>query len=69
MAREVPLAGVDVDRGGGPLTDVDPCKIQRASSNDNGLKRMLIWTLAALIVSLVMAFIGVTLAIRFFDRP
>jgi uncharacterized membrane protein YjfL (UPF0719 family) len=51
------------------LTDVDPRKIQRASSNDNGLKRMLIWTLAALIVSLVMAFIGVTLAIRFFDGP
>ena len=51
------------------MTDVDPRKIQRASSDDNGLKRMLIWTLAALIVSLVMAFIGVTLAIRFFDRP
>jgi hypothetical protein len=30
---------------------------------------MLLWTLAALIVSLVMAFIGVTLAVRFFDRP
>jgi hypothetical protein len=30
---------------------------------------MLIWTFAALIVSLVMAFIGVALAVRFFDRP
>jgi hypothetical protein len=37
--------------------------------DDPGLRRMLTWTFIALVVSLVMAFIGVTLAIRFFDRP
>ena len=36
---------------------------------DTGLRRMLIWTFVALVVSLVMAYIGVSLAIRFFDRP
>jgi hypothetical protein len=39
------------------------------SSGDNGLRRILTWTFVALVVSLVMAYIGVTLAIRFFDRP
>jgi hypothetical protein len=37
--------------------------------DDPGLRRLLTWTFIALVVSLVMAFIGVTLAIRFFDRP
>jgi hypothetical protein len=36
---------------------------------DTGLRRMLTWTFVALVVSLVMAYIGVSLAIRFFDRP
>jgi hypothetical protein len=36
---------------------------------DDGLRRMLIYTLVALVVSLVMALIGVTLAVRYFDRP
>jgi hypothetical protein len=36
---------------------------------DTGLRRMLTWTFVALVVSLVMAYIGVGLAIRFFDRP
>jgi hypothetical protein len=36
---------------------------------DDGLRRMLIYTFIALVVSLVMAFIGVTLAVRYFDRP
>ena len=36
---------------------------------DPGLRRMLTWTFIALVVSLVMAFIGVALAVRFFDRP
>jgi hypothetical protein len=34
---------------------------------DPGLRRLLTWTLIALIVSLVMTAIGVALAIRFFD--
>jgi hypothetical protein len=36
---------------------------------DTGLRRMLTWTFLALVVSLVMAYIGVTLAIRYFDKP
>jgi hypothetical protein len=36
---------------------------------DTGLRRILTWTFVALVVSLVMAYIGVSLAIRFFDRP
>jgi hypothetical protein len=36
---------------------------------DDGLRRMLIYTFIALVVSLVMAFIAVGLAIRYFDRP
>ena len=36
---------------------------------DTGLRRILTWTFVALVVSLVMAYIGVGLAIRFFDRP
>ena len=37
--------------------------------DDPGLRRMLTWTFVALVVSLVMAYIGVALAVRFFDRP
>jgi type VI protein secretion system component VasF len=51
------------------LTVNDPPEARGSSSPDNGLRRMLTWTFAALIVSLVMAYIGVTLAILFFDRP
>ena len=36
---------------------------------DDGLRKMLAWTFIALVVSLLMALIGVTLAIRYFDRP
>jgi hypothetical protein len=36
---------------------------------DTGLRRILTWTFLALVVSLVMAYIGVALAIWFFDRP
>jgi len=39
------------------------------AKDDPGLRRMLTWTFVALIVSLVMAYIGVALAVRFFDRP
>ena len=37
--------------------------------DDPGLRRMLTWTFVALVVSLVMAYIAVALAVRFFDRP
>ena len=37
--------------------------------DDPGLRRMLTWTFVALVLSLVMAFIGVALAVQFFDRP
>jgi hypothetical protein len=36
---------------------------------DDGLRRVLTWTLIALVVSLAMAIVGVTLAVRWFDRP
>jgi len=36
---------------------------------DDGLRRMLAWTFIALVVSLLMALVGVTLAVRYFDRP
>lgn len=38
-------------------------------SKDDGLRRVLTWTLIALVISLLMALVGVTLAIRYFDRP
>jgi hypothetical protein len=36
---------------------------------DDGLRRVLTWTFVALVVSLLMAFVGVTLAVHWFDRP
>jgi hypothetical protein len=41
---------------------------QETPGPDDGLRRVLTWTLIALVASLVMAGIGVTLAVRFFDR-
>jgi hypothetical protein len=38
-------------------------------AKDDGLRRVLIWTFIALVISLLMALVGVTLAIRYFDRP
>jgi len=38
-------------------------------AKDTGLRRMLTWTFVALVVSILMAFAGVSLAIRWFDRP
>jgi hypothetical protein len=35
---------------------------------DDGLRRVLTWTLMALVATLIMAGVGVTLAVRFFDR-
>ena len=47
----------------------EPRVVNKPPASDDGLRRMLTWTFAALIVSLVMAYIGVSLAIWFFDRP
>jgi hypothetical protein len=41
----------------------------RPPAKDDGLRRVLTWTLIALVVSLAMAIVGVTLAVRWFDRP
>ncbi len=39
------------------------------SAGDTGLRRVLTWTLVALVVSILMAFVGVSLVIHWFDRP
>ena len=39
------------------------------SERDTGLRTMMIWTFAALILALLMAFLGVKLVVHFFDRP
>jgi len=41
----------------------------RSPVKDDGLRRVLTWTFVALVVSLLMAAVGVTLAVRWFDRP
>ncbi len=46
------------------MTDSQPPPVE-----DTGLRRVLTWTFVALVVSLLMAYIGVGLAIHFFDRP
>ena len=43
----------------------EPPKVTR----DTGLRRVLMWTLVALVVSILMAFVGVSLVIHWFDRP
>ena len=59
------LAGVAANCAGGPpVIDGQPPPVE-----DTGLRRILTWTFVALVVSLLMAYIGVGLAIRFFDRP
>ena len=37
-------------------------------TGDTGLRRVLTWTLVALVVSILMAFAGVSLVIHWFDR-
>jgi hypothetical protein len=44
-------------------------KVPSEEPRDSGLRQILTWTLIALIASLVLTAIGVTLAIRFFDTP
>jgi hypothetical protein len=39
------------------------------SPKDDGLRRVLTWTFVALVVSLLMAIVGVTLVVHWFDRP
>ncbi len=41
----------------------------RSPAKDDGLRRVLTWTLVALVVSLAMAAVGATLAVVWFDRP
>ena len=36
---------------------------------DTGLRRMMTWLLIALVATLIAAYVGVELAIHFFDRP
>jgi hypothetical protein len=36
---------------------------------DDGLRRVLTWTFIALVITILMTIAGVTLAIRYFDRP
>jgi hypothetical protein len=36
---------------------------------DSGLRTLLTWTFVALVLSLILTYFGVTLAIRYFDRP
>jgi hypothetical protein len=38
-------------------------------TGDTGLRRVLTWTLVALVVSILMALAGVSLVIHWFDRP
>jgi hypothetical protein len=40
-----------------------------SQSPDPGLRRLLTWTFLALAFALLVAWIGVSLAIRFFDTP
>ena len=69
MAREVSSASRTADRGGWTVTGPPAGPDDRVPAKDDGLRRVLTWTLIALVVSLAMAFVGVTLAVRWFDRP
>ncbi len=39
------------------------------SERDDGLRRILIWTFAALVITLIMTYGAVKLVVYFFDRP
>lgn len=69
MAREVSASRLTADRGGRPVTGPPAGRESRPAPKDDGLRRMLTWTFVALVVSLLMALVGVTLAVRWFDRP
>lgn len=51
------------------MSDESPGGRSQEPIKDDGLRKVLAWTFIALVVSLLMALIGVTLAIRYFDRP
>jgi hypothetical protein len=68
VAREVSASCLAADRGGGPVTP-PAGRDSRPPPKDDGLRRVLTWTFVALVVSLLMALVGVTLAVRYFDRP
>jgi len=42
----------------------EPAKV----TGDTGLRRVLTWTLVALVVSILMAFAGASLVVHWFDR-
>ena len=69
MAGEVSASRLGADRGGGPVTGPPAGRGSRPAPEDDGLRRVLTWTFVALVVSLLMALVGVTLAVRWFDRP
>ena len=69
MAREVSAASLAADRGGWTVTAPPDGPGDRSPVKDDGLRRVLTWTFVALVVSLLMAAVGVTLAVRWFDRP
>jgi hypothetical protein len=56
----------DDDEGYTFVVGNDP---NRGAPDDTGLRRMMTWLLIALVATLIAAFVGVELAIRFFDRP
>jgi hypothetical protein len=69
VAGEVSASRLTADRGGGTVTAPPTGRGSRPPSRDDGLRRVLTWTFVALVVSLLMALVGVTLAVRWFDRP
>jgi len=69
VAREVSASRLTTDRGGGPVTGPPAGRDSRPPQQDDGLRRVLTWTFVALVVSLLMALVGVTLAVHYFDRP
>jgi hypothetical protein len=51
------------------VTGPPAARDSRPPQKDDGLRRVLAWTVVALVVSLLMALVGVTLAVHYFDRP
>jgi hypothetical protein len=60
-ARSSFVCGYNREMGTDRATDPQP--------PDDGLRRVLTWTFTALVISVLMAVVGVALAVHFFDRP
>jgi hypothetical protein len=67
VARAVPAAGVRAHGGGRPVSAPDERAASPRPPKDDGLRRVLTWTLVALVVTVVMAAVGAALMIRWFD--